>query len=235
MGGLGVRAVTAHIKQGRCLRFAWQGVFELGLRDGKLVAHTMHGVLVTRIHRRPVDMGHKGIDIGSCIGTKVYVVGVFVHVQCQDGHATCQCVGVVGRPMVDQGTVTWGKTEQHPARTASQGLAHGNKFVTPALGAAKTGAQGQVHGGHCRFAVATQAGKVQLVQQHGVGGDQLFAFQAVQGEAGHAGKRGLRQLGADGVQAFDGTAVVVLVVALQKFFRQARQTGGVERQGLRKI
>ena len=158
---------------------------------------------------------------------------MLVHVQRQQRHAAGQRVRVVGRPLVDQRALARLEHQQHPARAATQRLAHRDELVAPALDAAEVGLQRQLHGRLHRLAVTAQAGEVQLVQQHRVGGDQLFALQAVELEARHASANGVGgELRANGVEPLHGAAVVVLVVAARSAWPTGRAGRRLERQGL---
>src|SRR5882672_3510390 len=63
-----------------------------------------------------------------------------------------------------------------------------------------------------RAAAAAQRLEIDLVQQHGVGRDQLLALQPVQDEARRRARIEARQLASDSVETPNSTAVVVLVV-----------------------
>ena len=192
----------------------------------------MHRLLITHIDLGPGYVGHKGIDVRAGGGTEVHVVRVFVHVQRQDGGAARHCVCVVGGPLVDQRALARLKNQQHPAGAAAEGFAHGDELLAPAFDTAEVGVQRQFHRRLHGLPITTQACEVQLVQQHRIGGDQFFAFQAIQLEAGRIGKLRLFQRGADGVEPLDRAAVVVVEVTAQQPLRQAVQGCRVKRQGL---
>ncbi|MCY1537754.1 hypothetical protein D9M68_732630 [compost metagenome] len=192
----------------------------------------MHCLLVARVHRGPVDVLHEGIDVRAGGGAVVQVVGVLVHVQRQEGRAARQRMGVISSPLVDQRALARLEGEQHPARAAAKRLAHRCEFLVPSVDAAEAGRQCECHGGLHRLAVAAERREVQLVQQHRVAGDELFALEAVELEARRGGERCRGELSPDGVEALDRAAIVVLVMAVQKLRRQAAQRGGIEGQGL---
>lgn len=76
-----------------------------------------------------------------------------------------------------------------------------------------------------------QVVEVQLVQEGRVGGDQLFALEAIDGESCCSVPVQRRKLAAQGVQALDGTRVVVFVVTGDEAARQTRELIGVQSQG----
>ncbi|MNV41282.1 hypothetical protein D3C71_1329140 [compost metagenome] len=188
--------------------------------------------LVALVHGRPVDISHEGIDIRARCSAVVEVVGMFIHVQREDGHPTGSSLGVVAGPLVDECAIARLEHQQHPSRAAAQCLAHGDKLFTPALSAAKAGCQGQQHAGGRGGATAAQAAKVQFVQQHRIAGDQLLALESVDDKAGRGGKVQPRELRPDGVEPRHRTAIVILVVAAQQPFGQAWQRGRVKGKGL---
>jgi len=66
---------------------------------------------------------------------------------------------------------------------------------------------------------ATQACEIKLVQQRGIERDQLLALEPIDYVAGRILEIERLQLFRDGVEAPQGTAVVVLVVALDQLDR----------------
>jgi hypothetical protein len=64
---------------------------------------------------------------------------------------------------------------------------------------------------------ATETPEVQLMQQHGIGGNKLLTLQSIQFKAGRCGWVQGGQTRPDGVETFDCAAIVVLVVASQQF------------------
>jgi hypothetical protein len=161
-----------------------QSVADLVLAGAERLARRVHGPLVAAIDRGPVDVAHERIDVGARGSAVVHVVRMLVHVQRQDRHATGHRVGVVCGPLVDQRSLARLEHQQHPARAATQRLAHGDELFAPAFDAAEVGFQHQLRGGFHRHAIAAQAAEVQLVQQHRVGGDQFLALEAIELETG---------------------------------------------------
>ena len=176
---------------------------------------------------------HESVDIRSGRSAMVEVIGVLVHVERLDRYAPRQCVGVIGRPLIDEGALTRLEAEQHPTRTAALCLAHRHELITPVLDAAEAADQRESHGWHHGRRFRRQPVEIQLVQQHRVGRDQLLALQAVEFEAGHASETCLPQCGTDRIEALHRTAVVVLVVASQQLLGKPPEHARVERQGLR--
>src|SRR5262245_28508579 len=50
----------------------------------------------------PMDRFHEGVDIGRRLGAVVDVIGVLIHIECQDRLSSRQRVTVVGSPLVDK-------------------------------------------------------------------------------------------------------------------------------------
>jgi hypothetical protein len=173
--GLLEHARAAHVEH--------EGARRVALRGGDGLAGCVHAPLVAQVDPGPVDVGHEGIDVSTGGRAEVHVVRVLVHVQRQNGHATGQRMRVVGRPLVDERALARLEDQQHPARAAGQRLAHADELFTPAFDAAEVGLQRQPHRRLHGLPVATQAGEIQLVQQHRVGGDQFLALEAVELES----------------------------------------------------
>ena len=79
------------------------------------------------------------------------------------------------------------------------------------------------------MAFFTEACKINLVQDHRVGSDQLLALEAIDNEDWGLAIVELRQLFTNCVQPFDRARVIVFVVAGEEFLREAldlRRTKG---------
>src|SRR5262249_47335797 len=77
-----------------------------------------------------------------------------------------------------------------------------------------------------------EAVEVQLVQDHRIGGDELFALETVDHKDGRGGEVERGHLRGDRGQAFDGAAVVVLPVARDQLLREAPELLRITRQRL---
>ena len=188
---------------------------------------------------RPVEVLHERVDIGADVGPEIDVIGMLVHIERQDRRAAGQAVCVVGTPDIRQGSVARRTRQQHPARTTTQRLAHGDELGAP-LGERTEVARDRVGQGAlglsaAAFAGAGQAVEVDLVQQHRVGGDQFLALQPVQAKAGQLGRIARGQVGVDGVQPSHRAAVVVDVMAADQIAGQALQSDWFEGDGSRVI
>jgi hypothetical protein len=94
----------------------------------------------------PADHLHKAIDVARGLGAEIHVIGVLVHIECQDRRAAGHHVAMVGRPLIDQLAIAWRPGKQHPSRTAAERLAHGNKFGAPTFKRPKISDNGFVQG-----------------------------------------------------------------------------------------
>src|SRR5437588_12495396 len=52
------------------------------------------------VNRWPANDAHEGVDVTRCLGPEVDVVGVFIHIECQDRRASRQCMTMVGCPLI---------------------------------------------------------------------------------------------------------------------------------------
>src|SRR5262245_8951294 len=50
----------------------------------------------------PADGSHEGVNISRCFCTEVDVIGVLVHVERKNRHATCERMAVVRCPLIDE-------------------------------------------------------------------------------------------------------------------------------------
>src|SRR5262249_11898386 len=104
------------------------------------------------------------------------------------------------------------------------------------LGApARVGAEvARERGGERRAGLAglAQAIEEELVQDHGIGGDQLLTLEAVDEKAGRGRRIEPGELLLDQVEALHGAAIVVLVVADDQALRHAAHAGRIAGQRL---
>jgi len=154
---------------------------------------------------------------------------VLVHVERQDGHAAGEAIGMVSGPLDHEPAMPLRPGQQGPARTARLGLGAGGEGRAPDGDAAEVALQ---RSREFAFGIAraAEAVEIDLMQDHRVGGDQLLPLQPVDLE--HRRRRPIKALkpSLDRVQAADGTAVVVLVMAGQQAFGEAVETGRLEGQ-----
>src|SRR6476660_9112599 len=160
----------------------------------------------------PPDDGHKGVDVGCRLRAEVDVVGMLVHIECQDWRTTGERMAVVRRPLIDKLSIVRRPRQQNPARAAAKRLSHRHEFGSPALIRTKITRYGVPQ--RCSwFTLFAQSVEKLLVQNHRVHRDELLALETIDKEAWRAiviqfGKFFLNQ-----VQALYGTAVIVLVMA----------------------
>src|SRR5260221_1736754 len=169
---------------------------------------------------RPVDRVHERVHIGRRLSAVVHVIGMLVHIEREDRLAAGERVGVIRRPLVHEFAVAPRPGEQHPAGAAAQRLAHRGKLRAPALQRAEVAGQ-RVAQGRIGLALRAERGEEELVQDHRHRRDQLLVLEAVHGEDGRAGEVEGGELLGDRVQALDGAAVIVLVMADDELLRHA--------------
>src|SRR5262249_9414660 len=161
---------------------------------------------------RPVDVLHERVDVLRCRGAVVQVVRVLVHVERQDRRRARYAVRVVSRPLVHQFAVAVQVREKHPSRAPAHRLAHGDELGPPAVDAPKV-ARERLAERAIGFALSAETVKVQLVKDHRVHRDELFALEPVDHEDGRLRDVEVSELCRDGVEAPDGAAIVVLPMA----------------------
>src|SRR5262245_61347003 len=81
----------------------------------------------------PADGVHVRVNVSGRLGAVVNVIGVFVHIERQNGLATGEGMTVVGRPLIDQPSVARSIGQEHPTGPPSKRLTHGDEFRAPAI------------------------------------------------------------------------------------------------------
>jgi len=127
---------------------------------------------------------------------------------------------MIGRPLVHELAIAVRIREQHPARAAPHGLAHGDELRPPSIDGPEIPHE-RVSQRPVWLTVGAETVEVQLVQDHRIRCDQLFALEAVDHEHGRRGKVQRGELRGDRIQAFHGATVVVLPVAHDQLFRES--------------
>src|SRR2546428_2465564 len=161
---------------------------------------------------RPVDVLHECVDVLRRRGAVVQVVRVLVHIERQDRRGARHAVRVVGRPLVHQFAVAVRVGEEHPSRAATHRLAHGNELGPPPVNAPEVPHESLAKRA-IGLALGAEAVEVQLVEDHRIHRDELFALEPVDHEHWRLREVEFGELRRDGVEAPDGAAVVVLPVA----------------------
>ena len=127
---------------------------------------------------------------------------------------------MVHSPLIDQPAVARGPGEQHPTRAASLGFTHRREFGLPAIEAPEIAGEG-VSQFPVRRALVTKGSKEQLMQDHRVARDQLLAFETVDHETGCLREIEFGELRRDGIEAIDGTTVIVFVMTDEQLLRHS--------------
>src|SRR6185437_12194695 len=94
-------------------------------------------------HLAPSDRRHEGVDISGRLGAVIHVIGVFIHVECQDRLTSGERMRVVRRPVVDEAPLARGPAQRHPARAAAERPAHGGELGAPTADAAEIAGEGR--------------------------------------------------------------------------------------------
>ena len=111
---------------------------------------------------------------------------MLVHIERQNRCCARQGVAMVGGPLVHELAIARRPGEQNPAGAAAESLSHRHEFRAPAFVRAEVAGQ-RLFQTCIRLALVTEPVKEQLMQDHGIHRDQLFAFEAVDEKS-----RGLR-------------------------------------------
>ena len=155
------------------------------------------------------------------------MVGVLVHVDCEDRRRSRQAVRMIGRPLVDQPAQALGPREDHPARSSGQRLCHRGKLGLPGHDPAEVTLQRlresgrRLHTPDRRIiALSTEGIEIELVQHDGARSNQLFALEPVDLEGGRALPIQTRKPLSNGVQPPQRAAVVVDVMTDEQPLRK---------------
>src|SRR3989454_10744731 len=138
---------------------------------------------------------------------------------------------MVGRPPIHQWAVATRVHEHYPAGAAAEGLSHRRELGTPALDAAEVAFERS--GKRARGPVAfAEIREVQLVQDHGIGRNQLLALQPIDEKNRRTREIQLAELLGDAVQPLHRAAVVVLVMTEDQALGKTGEALGLEGQRL---
>src|SRR5262245_49468098 len=167
--------------------------------------------LVQGCYVAPTDVLHERIDVLGRRCPVVHVIRVLVHVEGENRRTACEAVRVVRGPLIDELAVARRIGEQHPAGSTAHRFAHGDELGAPSLDTAEVTGQ-SVAQRPIGLSTLTEAIEIELVQDHGVRRDQLFALESIDDEHWRRGDVESRELSNDRVETLHRTAVVVLVV-----------------------
>ena len=182
----------------------------------------------------PANNLHEAIDVARSFGAKVHVIRVLVHVERQDRRAAGQRVTMVGCPLIDQLAITRRPRQQYPSRAAAERFSHGDEFGAPTLERSKIADDGLAQRGF-RIALIAQPVKEQLVQDHRIHRDQLFALKSVDQETGGFVEFELLELFGDKVEALNCAAIIVLLMADDEPLRHAFDPSRIAGQRFHRI
>src|SRR5258708_18166164 len=130
----------------------------------------------------PVDGRHEDADVIGSLCSVVDVIGMFVHVEREDGRPASERMAMVRGPLIDELAVALRPRQQHPTGATAQCLAHGDELRAPPLERAEIASQRFLEG--CvRLALITEAVEELLMEYHRVRGDELFTLEAVDQKA----------------------------------------------------
>src|SRR5215472_3361509 len=143
-------------------------------------------------------------------------------------------MAMVRGPLIDQLAIARRPRQQYPSGAAAQCFSHSNEFGTPALESPEI-LRNRVAQGWPRLALIAESVKEQLMQDHRIGRDQLFALQPVDQETSGFIEFELRKLFVDEIEPLNRAAVIVFIVADDEPLRHAFDAGWVTGQGLHLI
>src|SRR6516165_5065408 len=147
---------------------------------------------------------------------------------------TGQRVTMVGRPLVDQLAITRRPRQEYPSRAAAERFSHGDEFGAPTLKGPKIADDGLAQRAS-RIALIAQPVKEQLVQDHRIHRNQLFALKSVDQETGCFIEFELRDLFVNKVEALNCAAIIVLVMADDEPLRHAFDPSRVAGQWFHRV
>ena len=73
---------------------------------------------VPRTYPLPIQICHHLINIGGCLRAKIEMLGMLVHIECENRSSARQAVRMVRRPLVNQPAQAIRPNQDHPASTA---------------------------------------------------------------------------------------------------------------------
>ena len=176
----------------------------------------LDGILVSPLHRVPIDIAHERGNVCRCVCTEVEMIGVLIHIQRHDRYSAGDILTVIRRDLIDEATITRHVGEEHPAGAARQGACQGHELVAPPRDGAEI-VRNRVGDRLGRLsAISSQTREVELMQERGVERGEFVALQALDDVTGRcAGIEGLELL-RNRIQAIEGLTVIVFVVALDE-------------------
>ncbi|MGY4330845.1 hypothetical protein ACVWWG_005262 [Bradyrhizobium sp. LB7.2] len=176
----------------------------------------LDGILVALLYGGPIDVAHEGSDVGAGVRAEFQVEGVLVHIEGQYREAASDALTVFRSDLIDEPSVARNVGQQHPARAAGQCGRNADELLAPAIDRSKILCDGACEVVRHDASVAAEAGKIQFVQKRRVERDNLVPFQPGEGRVGSVTELEALDLLGDGIQAIEGTAVVVFVVAFDE-------------------
>jgi hypothetical protein len=108
-------------------------------------ARRVHRVLVALVDDLPVDIAQERLEVGLGVRAEVHVIGVLVHVEREDRHATGDRLRMLRCVLVDEPSVARHPGHEHPAGTARERLRHRLEFGDPAIVGAKVARDDPLH------------------------------------------------------------------------------------------
>ena len=137
---------------------------------------------------------------------------------------------VIGRPAIDQPPVARAPRQDAPTRAPPSALPIAANSARQRSMLPKSRASASAS--RARLALVANAGEVDFVQDHRIGRDQFFTLQAVNDEDRCLRAIETGNLLGNRVQSFKRAAVVVFLMTVQQFLREALDLGRVEGQRL---
>jgi hypothetical protein len=173
-------------------------------------------ILVTLLYGGPIDVAHEGRDVGAGVRAELQMVGMLIHIEGEYRDATRDALIVLRRDLIDEPLVARNIGQQHPARAAGQSGRNADELLTPPIHRSKIRCDGAREGVRHDAPVAAEARKVQFVQKRRVERDNFVTLQPGKRRIGSVTEIEALNLLGDGVQAIEGPAVVVFVVAFNE-------------------
>ena len=93
--------------------------------------HRGNPVFQSLVHYIPIHIGEEGVDVARRCGSEIHLVCMLIHVEDQERHCCCKCLGVVAGPSGSQLSGQEFEAEDCPAAAAAEAVAGRAKMLFP--------------------------------------------------------------------------------------------------------
>src|SRR5262249_55463535 len=188
-------------------------------------------VLVTPLHGVPVDVAHERRHIGDRVGAEVEMIRMLVHVEREHRDRAGDGLAPLADALIDEPAHARQPAQQNPAGAAIERIRQRHEFAAPAIDRAEIARERIRHDVRYGAPVSAKAGKVQFVQCQRIQRRCLVLLEAADDMRRRRGGIECFELFGNRVQAREGAAIVVLIVALDEPWRDAQKSPRPAEQG----